>query len=107
MGKIIISKPKGLADKMSQAHCYQLSKRESIQIITAKIITKNQEAEIIETNFSLIFNPAREVPFGDIRMLGDKNDEDCLAALGYYLADWDEQEEAKKIRRLVDIGKFL
>ena len=45
----------------------------------------------------------RAVTRGD----GEKGDEACLAELGYYLADYDEMEEAKKIKRLVDIARFL
>jgi hypothetical protein len=122
---IVIPEPKGLAKRAASAHCYILPDK-LIQIKT-KIITETEDSadDLIKPgegpqNIELTKQSTEYVVYeilpgsnSPIQKLfeqtveGQGSDEDCLAAMGYYLADYDELQEAKRIRRLVDISKFL
>ena len=119
MDKPIIKEPKGIAKRMSKLHDYDnghniLTIKTKImtekEIVTTDSIKKGegpQNSEITKTStlFTVIFDYDKSEK--TIQIDGEKGDEACLAELGYYLADYDEMEEAKKIKRLVDIARFL
>ena len=110
---IIIKHPKGLAYPATAPHTYQL--KDQLVIIKAKKVTEEHTEtikleNISETKKSTVFSVFDVTTNVEIIMMtldGDKKDEDCLALMGWYLSDYDEQKEAQRIKRLVDIAKFL
>ena len=122
--KIIIAKPKGLAQRGTKPHCYTVGKI-SIAIKTKQIIEKESSVEeegkpipinVEETKVSTHFEVTYPLPpkitglnegpptiFFDVA--GKADDEACLALMGYYLSDYDEMTAARKIKRLTDIAK--
>jgi hypothetical protein len=122
MNKLIIRKPKGIAQKQTNPHEYILPKIGLVVIHTRKIkesstfsekgpIPSNVEETKTSTRFEIL-----QLPLGidgpkpvllDEEVPGDKTDEDALALIGYYLSDYDELQEARKIRRLIDLARFV
>lgn len=123
---IVISKPKGLAERDTKLHYYKLKGIGRVLIKTKQISEKStaatdedipvrSETVKVSTSYIVVSAPYSalpganfaEPPVAEFTIEGAGNDESCLAHMGYYLADYDEIQEARRLKRLTDIAKFL
>ena len=124
--KPVIPKPKGLAERDTKSHYYKVKGLGRILIKTRVIKEKETgatddpipvttEQVKVSTSFTVVNAPYEALSganlpgpsIAEFTLDGERDDEACLASLGYYLADYDEIQEARRLKRLVDIGKFL
>jgi hypothetical protein len=117
MNKIIIADSKGIAVKTTNSHEYILPGIGRVLVKTKKIketfahtegkeIPINVEEEKISTYFGIERTETLELLFSQT-VEREASDEDALASFGYYLADYDEMLEAYRMRRIIDLAKFV
>ena len=121
--KLVIKKPRGIASRTSSAHEYKLPTGDTIRVISKRL---NETRTVLqdeavsgrgvyadEVKVSTVYMVNKIKPDTPDELIysetieGDGDDERCLSLLGYYLADYDELQEARKIKRLIDLAKFV
>jgi hypothetical protein len=124
--KIVIPKPKGLAERDTKPHYYTLKGIGRVLIKTRQISEKStaatdddipvsSETVTVSTSFTVVPAPYAKLPganfeappVAEFTIEGTGDDERCLAEMGYYVSDYDEMQEARRLKRLTDIAKFL
>jgi hypothetical protein len=116
--KIFILKAKGIARALSFPHQYNIPSIGAVIIKTKRIKESTNRVEgedaasinIEETKDTTQYTVEKITDHTVVyegTMEGIAGDDQCLALMGYYLTSWDEEQEALKIRRLLEIAKFI